>query len=269
MSNRWRLADAFTVLFLAAAFTHAQPEGVKCEVDRDAVPPRIEIRDQPGSSAIVLGTVQSDAADFRELDIATRGPRNNDWIKVQAGEVVGWVNAAGFQCRLSPEEARAEISSQADRVIQALKRKDMNALAAYVHPVKGVRFSPSATVGWKGHVQLMAPAVRQLLKDPTRRTWGVNDGSGTPIRLSSAEYYAKFIYSRDFAKAPFIGFNAFEAKPSDRDNLWEVYPNALVVEYYFPPTLPDGNDWAGLRLVYEKNDGRWFLSGIIHIQWTI
>ena len=156
MSNRWIWAESFAMLFLAAAFTRAQDQGVPCEVDRDVVPPTIAIRNQPGISSTVLGAVKSAGTEFRKLDIASRGPNNNDWIKVRAGEAVGWVSAAGFQCRLFPQEASAEISAQADRVMQALKRKDMNALATYVHPVKGVRFSPSATVASKRHVQLMA-----------------------------------------------------------------------------------------------------------------
>ena len=270
MNKRWTLPDIILpVLFLSSTLAYAKEDGAKCDMDPDTTPRVVEIRNEPNGSAALLRSVKPDATEFRELDIVSKGPANNDWIKVASGDVTGWVKATGFQCRLSSEEAQQEIASQTARVIQAFRGKDMDALATYVHPVKGVRFSPSATVGTKSNVVLQAQEIRQWLKASTKRLWGASDGSGAPMRLTPAEYYAKFIYSRDFAKAPVIGFNTFKAQSTDRDNTWEVYPNALVVEYYFPPSGPDGNDWAGLRLVYEKHAGRWFLSGVIHNKWTI
>ena len=270
MHQHWSLLQAILALLcLSFPGALAGQEGTRCEVDRSSAPPRIEIRDEPDNSAHVLSAVKSNDAEFRALDIVSRGPKNNDWIKVRSAGLTGWVRAAGFQCRLSPEEAKTEISQETAIVIQALKRKDMNALAAYVHPVKGVRFSPSATVAAGANVVLAAQAVRQWLETPAKRVWGSDDATGAPIRLSPAEFYKKFIYSRDFAAAPIISFNSFAAKSTDRNNAWEAYPNALIVEYYFPPSSPGGNDWAGLRLVYEKHAGRWFLSGVIHDKWTI
>ncbi|MGB4440375.1 MAG: hypothetical protein WBJ13_14380, partial [Sedimentibacter sp.] len=55
------------------------------------------------------------------------------------------------------------------------------------------------------------------------------------------------------------------------ENQYEVYENAIVVEYYFPGFNPDfgGADWKSLRLVFEEYEGAWKLVGIIHNQWTI
>lgn len=44
------------------------------------------------------------------------------------------------------------------------------------------------------------------------------------------------------------------------------------VEYYVEGTLvggQPGNDWRALRLVFELVDGRYYLVGIIHDEWTI
>ena len=188
---------------------------------------------------------------------------------VAVGILAAILVTTGFQNRLSPEEAKRAIAAEAERAIHALKRKDMEAFASYIHPVKGVRFSPSASVAPSSNIVLTASDVRRWFRSSARRVWGFTDGTGAPIRMNSAEYYNKFVYNRDFANAPVIDFNKSETKSTDRNNVWEVYPDALVVEYYFPPSTPDGNDWASLRLVYEKHEGRWFLVGVIHDAWTI
>ena len=55
------------------------------------------------------------------------------------------------------------------------------------------------------------------------------------------------------------------------ENQFEIYDNAIVVEYYFPGFNPDyaGMDWESLRLVFEQYENDWKLVGIIHNQWTI
>jgi hypothetical protein len=257
------------MLSISQAGLYASGPGAKCIINPNWTGEPVEVRDAPGSSAKLLSTLKPNDREVRELDIVSRGAADNDWIKVKSEEVNGWVNAASLQCRLSPEEARTEIATETAAVVDALSKKNMDAIANYVHPIKGVRFSPSATIGPKTNVVLRQQAVRHWFQSTEKRTWGSDDATGEPIRLSDASYYARFIYNRDYRIAPVIGFNTFEAKSTDRNNVWEVYPNAIVVEYYFPSSVPDGNDWASLRLVYEKHQGRWFLSGVIHDAWTI
>lgn len=269
--NRF-LACATLILVTLPASTAAlwavEP-GTKCTQNPSWTGESVEIRDAPNSSAALLRTLKPNETEIRELDVVSKGANDNDWIKVKVGEVNGWIKAASLECRLSAEEARTEIAAETAAVIEALGKKDMGALAKYIHPVKGVRFSPSATIGATTNVVLRQQAVRRLFQSTEKRTWGSDDGTGEPIRLTPAAYYARFVYDRDYRSAPTTSFNTFEAPSTDQNNVWEVYPNALVVEYYFPPSTPDGNDWAGLRLVYEKHEGRWYLSGVIHDAWTI
>src|ERR1700692_1953816 len=134
MNNRWTLPNVIlAAFFFSPTPARTKEVGAKCGLDPDSTPRLIEIRNEPVGSAGVLRAVKPDAADFRELDIVSKGPANNDWIKVTSGSVTGWVKATGFQCRLSPEEAKEEIASQTARVMQAFRGKDMDALATYVH----------------------------------------------------------------------------------------------------------------------------------------
>jgi len=133
--------------------------------------------------------------------------------------------------------------------------------------VKGVRFSPYAWIDRKADIVLSAAGAAQAMTDPARRVWGRYDGSGDPIRLTFAGYFKKFIYDRDFAAAPQISYNVSQATGNTRSNLWEEYPNAAFVEYYFPES--GTTHWASLRLVFQENQGKYRLVEIVHDEWTI
>ena len=60
-------------------------------------------------------------------------------------------------------------------------------------------------------------------------------------------------------------------KGNTLNNIAQVYPNGEFVEFHFTgfDTQYEGMDWTSLRLVFEENNGTWFLIGIVHDQWTI
>jgi hypothetical protein len=162
------------------------------------------------------------------------------------------------------------VLDQAFEVVSALKSQDMAALANYVHPKQGLRFSPYAYV--KDTYQLFpAGEVPGLMDDDSEYLWGNYDGSGEPINLTFAEYYTKFIYDVDFASTPQISLNHQLGTGNSIDNAEDYYPGAMVVEFHFPGLDPqyDGMDWRSLRLVFTESNGTWYLVGIIHDQWTI
>lgn len=171
--------------------------------------------------------------------------------------------------RLTPAQARHVIAAEAQDVITAIRLKNFDQLARYVNPATGVRFSPDATIDTRQNPVLSARELRRGFRDASPRTWGYSDASGDPIRVSFAAYYRDFVYNRDFAHAPVVRFNEFAAKSTDRNNFWQIYTNAISVEYYFPPSTPKGNDWAALRLAFEQQAGKWFLVGVVHDAWTM
>src|SRR5262249_6403225 len=194
----------------------------------DRSPEVVQIRSEPGGSGKVLESVSKGALSAVRLDAITL-PGGVDWINVRKGTTSGWVNAKDLVCRLPKEEARAAVSSVAEEVIRDLKDRNMDALAQYVHPIKGVRFSPYASVDRASDVVLRVPALKQAFASPVRRTWGSYDGSGAPIRLSFAGYYSKFVYERDFALTAHRNYNTFAGESTTANNIWEEYPNSAVV----------------------------------------
>ncbi|NLT95156.1 MAG: hypothetical protein GXW85_06410 [Clostridia bacterium] len=172
---------------------------------------------------------------------------------------------------IKPEIAEEIIKDTAEKVIRALHDKNMKSLADFVHPAKGLRFTPYTHVSLENDLVFTKDEIENFLKDDKEYLWGFYDGTGFEIKLTPAGYYEEFIYSEDFVNAEEIGYNTVLSTGNMQENQFEAYENPIVVEYYFPGFNPEyqGMDWKSLRLVFEEHEKKWFLVGIIHNQWTI
>jgi len=172
---------------------------------------------------------------------------------------------------ISPETAEKTIKETADKLIHAISVKDAKTISDYVHPVKGVRFTPYTYVSVEKDVVFSKEKMKNFFEDQNVYLWGYYDGTGDEIKLTPGGYYEKFIYSADFKNAEQIGYNEVLSTGNMLENQFEIYDNPIVVEYYFPGFNPEyeGMDWKSLRLVFEKYEDSWKLVGIIHNQWTI
>lgn len=180
--------------------------------------------------------------------------------------------SGGEDSRIIPsKEAEVIIADVANAVMQALSTKDAEIIASYVHPVKGVRFTPYTYVDRERDLVFTQNEIRNFFNSQQRYLWGYYDGSGEEIFLTPSEYYAKFVYSADFINAEQIGYNQVLSTGNMLENQFEVYDNPIIVEYYFSGFEPayQGMDWQSLRLVFEEYENEWRLTGIIHNQWTI
>lgn len=192
----------------------------------------------------------------------------DDEKKPENNEVKYELNEEGI---IKTEYAKEIIEETAAELINAISDKDFEKVSEYVHPEKGVRFTPYTNVSVDNDVVLSQEEVKNFFNDKTTYIWGHYDGRGDDISLTPGEYYDEFIYSEDFKNAEAIGYNEVLSSGNMVENQFEVYQNAIIVEYYFPGFNPDfgGADWKSLRLVFEEYEGTWRLTGIIHNQWTI
>jgi len=168
--------------------------------------------------------------------------------------------------RVTPSNVRA----RADEVVRALQARDVEALAALAHP-RGVRFSPYPYVEI-GSDRVLSPSMLTSVPTDTRiHTWGSFDGSGEPIRKTAAQYFARFVWDANFARAKQVSIDKPISYGNTLDNSRAAYPRARIVEYYLPGSDPPsgGMDWRSLRLVFERENDRWWLVGVIHGEWTI
>lgn len=172
---------------------------------------------------------------------------------------------------ISPADAEKTIKETSDQVINLVKNKDMEALAKFIHPEQGVRFTLYSFVNKDEDVVFDKEKIKKFFQDESKYVWGYFDGSGDVVELTPADFYAEFIYNHDYANAEQIGYNTTLSGGNTLNNQFEVYENPIIVEYYFPGFDPqyEGLDWQSLSLVFEQEDSSWYLVGIIHNRHTV
>jgi hypothetical protein len=155
-------------------------------------------------------------------------------------------------------------------VIEALKESDTERLSAYIHPEKGVLFSPYAHIDVDKAVSFSAEELPNETDD-AKYVWGSYDGSGEPIELTFGDYYKKFVYDKDFANAEQIGYDKILGRGNTEPNMKEVFPDGYAVDHYFSGFDEEaaGMDWESLILMLEEHQGGWYVCAIVHSQWTI
>lgn len=157
---------------------------------------------------------------------------------------------AAIESALSPVDAKAEIMSIADKTITALKNKDFETLSNISSQEQGVRFVPYSYIDKLRNIVLSHEKIAEGFDNHTTYLWGEEDGTGIPISMTLESYYKRFVYSNDFANAPKVGYNLTLGKGNSLNNIRSIYPESIVVEYYF----------EGFNPMYEGMD-----LSLIHI----
>ncbi len=183
-------------------------------------------------------------------------------------------SSSGQSQRMSPQDQfyQALLAGKEQNVIAALQRKDMKALAAFVHPVKGLRFSPYISISPETDLVFPKERMAGFLHDKSKRIWGYYEGTGTQIKLSNEEYYKMYVYDRDYLLADKINYNTGIQGSLTAGNVFEVYPKGVIAEYQCVEKNSRGEElgyWRDLKLVFEAENNTWYLVGIIHDQWSI
>lgn len=167
------------------------------------------------------------------------------------------------------EETETDMAGCAGEILKALKEQDFDGLALYVHPLKGVRFTPYTRVNAEKDLILSREQLQKGAGDKSLRSWGSYDGSGLPIELTIAEYFKEFVYDQDYLATDKVGHDR-PVTEEETDNSRAIYPEAYIVEYHFAGSEEYGGmDWSSLKLVLEEYNEEPYLVGIIHAQWTI
>ena len=161
---------------------------------------------------------------------------------------------------------------EAIEVVELLKNQDAAGLDSRVSPTRGVRFSPYQFVNENTDIVFYpSNTVPVMFTNTMVYAWGEYDGTGDTISGDFSFYYDRFVYDVDFFNPEMIGINTFLSSGSMINNIEDIYPNDQYVEFYFSGFDPQlfGIDWRSLTLVFEDDNGTWYLVGVIHGEWTI
>ncbi len=165
--------------------------------------------------------------------------------------------------------SNSELIEQSYELLTYIRSGDYAAIAALVHPEYGVYFSPYSNINLSSNQWFSGDMLAVIDKAEEPFVWGVYDGSGEPISMTAAEYFARFVYDRNFAAAPIITVDRIAKSGNSLENTTELFPGCRFVDFYIPPESEDALDWSLLRLIYEEHDGALYLVAIVHSEYTV
>jgi hypothetical protein len=156
------------------------------------------------------------------------------------------------------------------QILVVVKQKDFPALAKFVHPERGLWFSPYANVDTLSARRFSVKELRTAGKTK-KFLWGSYAGNGEDIRLSLPAYFDRFVYDAEFLEKAQIAQNNFLSEGNKINNAEEIFPQCEFVDFYIKGVDPkmENMDWRILRLVFKTEKGTPYLVAIIHDQWTI
>ncbi|MDW7669075.1 MAG: hypothetical protein SCJ93_09645 [Bacillota bacterium] len=171
----------------------------------------------------------------------------------------------------SPSQS-ASLLSEAFTVLGYLANEDGAALSNHAHPTRGVRFSPYFNINENTDI-IFYPGNTigsNMFTNTTVYVWGEYDGTGESIAGEYASYHSRFVYDEDYLNPELIGVNSIVGTGNINNNIEDVYTNESYVEFHFTGFDPQfmGMDWRSLVLVFEEDNGDWYLVGVVHGEWT-
>jgi len=165
----------------------------------------------------------------------------------------------------------AGLTALAYDILTYIKEGDYAALSREAHPEFGVVFSPCATIALSTNRCFRADQIASFGGDTTLYVWGVRSGSGEPIEMTPADYFARYVFDRDYTSAAIVGVNQVIRSGNALENFAEFFPYAKFVDFYMSGGEGDasaGPGWSSIRLGFEEYDGALRLTVIIHSEWT-
>ncbi len=209
------------------------------------------------------GCNRSGGGPGEDEDSTLSAAENVDSLAALSGTVSDSVRAL--------QDKDAVLTSLTKEVLTIFKNKQYTRLDSLIHPEEGVRFSPYATVSAEDN-RFSRQAFHQLVTTQKNKkiNWGHYDGSGDPILLTPAEYFNLFVYDGNFLQPSKFDINNFIRTGNSINNLRNSYEGSDFTESHQDGTTQNsGIDWKSVRLVFKQWQGKYYLVGVVHDQWTI
>ncbi|HBE79575.1 MAG TPA: hypothetical protein DDW65_17635 [Firmicutes bacterium] len=208
----------------------------------------------------------------KEIQVLKNNPNTtSNNIKPSKGKQVT-LAAKTLKIQRQEKSCQEQLAGRERIVINLLQNGNLEQLVKYVHPKLGLHFSPFAFVDFKKDQAFSRKRLAEFFNDHHQYTWGYNEENGLPIRLTTADYYRTFVWDRAYADTSEISYSQNGDKEFTTSNCFEVYPQAIIVEFRVSEFAAKGNpdtNWRSIRLVFVECGKNWYLVNIIHDQWTL
>jgi hypothetical protein len=148
----------------------------------------------------------------------------------------------------------------------AIAAQDGRALAALVHPERGLRLRLN---WWNNEVRVSGPGVQALFSGTTEYDWGTNQGSGEPITGTFAEVVLPPL-QRDLLPATERACDEILFGPTAG---MAILPDGYQQVHFFslhrPAPADVEFDWGTWVVGVERWQGAFYLSYLVHYRYEI
>ncbi len=227
----------------------------------------LAIHENPAEDALIIGNIPASTLNIKLFGEPIHN-QNTSWILAEYNQSRGWVRFDELAIHLG--ELPVDLVTLGQRVVIALQTNNYDQLVDLIHQDKCLRFSPYSYLN-DDNLVICPEELGNLVSSEDNYTWGRYDGTGNPIVLDFPTYHQEFIYDADYLRPEMVGFNIEVSSGNAINNITNIYPNGVMIEYYFSGFDPQygGMDWRSLRLVFIQDNQTWLLVAIIHGEWTI
>ena len=227
----------------------------------------LSVYKDPSADSPIVEQIPSFGTDIKPTgEVHLEG--NSSWLLIDHKQTAGWVDLEFLAEQHGALPIDLIILGQ--QVLESLKTAQYSQLIPLIHPESCLRFSPYQYLNTDNRI--ICPSDLDIYTSSSEPfAWGQYDGTGKPIDLTFSEYHQEFVYDQDYQKPSVVGFNVEVSPGNSINNIQEIYPDGIMIEYHFPGIDPQygGMDWRSLRLVFIPDNDQWYLVAIIHGEWTI
>lgn len=228
----------------------------------------LNVRSGPGVNFPVVGELSPDASGL-VMDAATQALVGDDtWVYIEGPEgMTGYVNSRYLTEAVPPSEyvGNPEMDEVLVGLRQAIANRDGAALAALVHPERGLRLRQG---WWNEEIQIPAAEVAGLFTDQAVYDWGIADGSGLPIRGTFGDVLLPLL-DKDLVPAGASAYAEILAGPTAGLVVLPEGYEAVPYASFFRATPSSEFDWGTWVVGVERWGGHYYLSYLVHYAYEI
>jgi len=228
----------------------------------------LNVRRQPSPDAAIVTRLRPDATGIAVIGGGQTAVGGSVWLPIETAEGDGWVNSAFLTEAVDRQTfcADAAVSELLDRFEEAIAERDGELLSQLVHPERGLRLRLN---WWNEEIIVRGDDLAGLFRSTTAHDWGIEDGSGDPIRGSFRDVALPRL-ERDLLGAGEWACDEGRFGPTAGST---VLPEGYEAVRYFSAHRPAPSnaefDWGTWLIGVERWEGQYFVSFLVHYRWEI
>jgi hypothetical protein len=228
----------------------------------------LNVRRQPHWQADVVGELAPDATGITVIGEGRPAQGTSLWLPVETAVGEGWVNSRFLTETVSREAfcGDPQVTALIDQFRRAVAEEDGKLLLEVVNPDRGLRVRLN---WWNDEVFFSGPDTQTLFRAEKKYDWGMNEGSGEPIRGSFAEVVMPFLERDLLAAGEWRCDEGLFGPTAGMTILPEGYDQVHFYSAHRPAPAEQELDWGTWIIGVERWEGRYTISYLVHYRWEI